>query len=101
MKTLGKPLAVCRVVTYCDSKHEHEVEVISSGSQVYANSTSLPTPQAEYAFGVGTKIRVPCPVPVRGQGACTGEAVLDLAEDEWTANPEYVDAVVDSGKPVE
>jgi hypothetical protein len=80
------PLAVFRDVSYCDTRHEHEITLISDGRTAYAHGD---------ATDCGTVSRdtvtlsVTCGQPGRDDEACDGQVEFSIdTEGTWTADPD-------------
>jgi hypothetical protein len=76
-------LVLVDTVRYCDTKHQHEVHVLTDGGRVYAYGQVT---DADAGSRYGTEITVTCGQPGIDDVACEGTVTVDLAEDGiWEA----------------
>lgn len=82
----------------CDTKHEHEIHVVTDGRTAYAWSPGgTDSPHIERTGG---RLRVECGQPLASDEACTGEVVFDLTEGR-VATVEQVGWLREYGAPIE
>ena len=102
---------VAAVLAYCDSKHDHEVRLITTGETAYGYTTAVgedlsavwldAAPTATETPRNGAILAAYCPATVRGE-ACQGYLRWVIQEDDWqTATPEQREDLRRHGAPVE
>lgn len=93
------PLVVFRDVAYCDTRHEHEITLISDGVTVYAHGDGT---DCGPALRYDATLTVTCGQPGRDDEPCDGQAEFNLdTEGTWTADPEARKLLAEYGQEVE
>lgn len=93
------PLVVFRDVAYCDTRHEHEVTLISDGRTAYAHGDGTDCgPASRY----DATLTVTCGQPGRDDEPCDGRVEFNLdTAGTWTADPAARRLLAEHGQPVE
>lgn len=88
MTALGRRLVVLSAVALCDAGDQHEVRIISDGTDAYGYGITT----GEDVAGVSrhhTTLRAACPVERHGR-ACEGTVEVSLEAEDWTSDAEAV-----------
>lgn len=73
----GTVLVLVDTPAYCDTKHEHEVRVITDGTRCYAPGH---TTDAGTAWRTGTEVSLTCGQPT-DDGPCDGTVTVNLTTE--------------------
>lgn len=93
------PLVVFRDVAYCDTRHEHEITLISDGTAAYAHGDLT---DCGPVLRDTVTLSVTCGQPGRDDEPCDGRVEFNLdTEGTWTADPEARQLLAEYGQAVE
>lgn len=93
------PLVVFKDVTYCDSRHEHEITLISDGQRSYAHGDAT---DCGPALRYDATLTVDCGQPGIDDEPCAGQVMFHLdTAGTWTADPKARKLLFLHGQPVQ